>query len=88
MVKERALGRAGRFHDPVEAAALKTVSVKLHERGFQDFPPRRVRGFGSFLLHDNNNTDQSVCCQPGILTNAWEWRVVNGRRQVTNGRGR
>jgi hypothetical protein len=62
VMKERALGRAGRVDDAIEAAPLESVLVKLFKSRFEDGSSRVSWGFwdgrSHLLIH---NTDQSVC---------------------------
>ena len=39
MMKKRPFSRARLLYDAIEAAALKTVSIKFFESGFDDFSP-------------------------------------------------
>ena len=62
MMKKRPFSRAGLRYDAIEAAALKTVSIKFVEGGLEDLSPSTFGSSNRSCLHRLPfNTDQSVC---------------------------
>src|SRR5262245_9218306 len=51
MMKERSLGRASLFHDPVDTPALKTVFVEFSKSSFEDSASRILRFRGRCHFH-------------------------------------